>query len=252
MLHRRLEEVAMNAWPALQQMLFDGWIVRFAQGYTKRANSVNPLCESHLDVVGKIAACERLFAAKDLPTAFRLTPFASPLDLDTVLAQRGYGAIDETLVMHLDIQQAHIQSTPRVALREEALPDWLPIFCRLSEEPLAQHHTHAAMLDRIPATRLLVSLVNAGTVVACGMGVLEQDYFGLFSLVTAPHQRNRGHGTRLVVGMLQWAGEHGATQAYLQVVQSNTPARHVYTKMGFQEAYRYWYRISPDGRTVRK
>ena len=49
MLHRRLEEVAMNAWPALQQMLFDGWILRFAQGYTKRANSVHPLFESHLD-----------------------------------------------------------------------------------------------------------------------------------------------------------------------------------------------------------
>ena len=48
MLHRRLEEVAMNAWPALQQMLFDGWIVRFAQGYTKRANSVHPRLASDL------------------------------------------------------------------------------------------------------------------------------------------------------------------------------------------------------------
>jgi N-acetylglutamate synthase len=244
MLPRRLEEVAMNAWPALQLVLFDGWIIRFAQGYTKRANSVNPLFESHLDVVGKIATCERLFAAKDLPTVFRLTPFASPPQLDEVLAQRGYGVIDQTLVMHLDIQQARIQGTPRVALREEALYDWLSIFCRLSEEPLAQHHTHAAMLDLIPATRLLVSLVDADTVVACGMGVLEQDYFGLFSLVTALQQRNRGHGTRLVVGMLQWAREHGATQAYLQVVQRNTPARRVYTKVGFQEAYRYWYRIT--------
>jgi hypothetical protein len=52
---KRLEEVAMHAWPALQQMPFDGWIVRFAPGYTKRANSVNPLFESHLDVLDKIA-----------------------------------------------------------------------------------------------------------------------------------------------------------------------------------------------------
>jgi len=244
MLHRRLEEVAMNAWPALQQMLFDGWIVRFAQGYTRRANSVNPLFESHLDVVDKVVACERLCAAKELPTVFRLTPCASPPQLDQVLAQRGYRVIDPTLVMHLDLQPAPVQDTPQVALREEALHDWLPIFCRLSEEPLAQHRTHAAMLDLIPATRILVSLVDAETVVACGMGVLEQDYFGLFSLVTTPQQRNRGYGTRLVVGMLQWAREHGATQAYLQVVQNNTPARHVYTRVGFQEAYRYWYRIA--------
>jgi GNAT superfamily N-acetyltransferase len=252
MVHTRLEEVAMNAWPALQQMLFDGWILRFAQGYTKRANSVNPLFESRLDVVDKIVVCERLFAAKGLPTVFRLTPFASPLQLDEVLAQRGYGVIDQTLVMHLDLQHAHVQDTPRVTVRAEALHDWLAIFCRLSEEPPAQHHTHAAMLDLIPATRLLASLSEAGTVVACGMGVLEQDYFGLFSLVTAPQQRNRGHGTRLVVGMLQWAKDHGATQAYLQVVQRNTPARHVYTKVGFQEAYRYWYRVSPVGQAVRR
>jgi hypothetical protein len=121
MLPRRLEEVAMNAWPALQQMLFDSWIVRFAQGYTKRANFVNPLFESHLDVVGKIAACERLFAAKDLPTVFRLTPFVLPPQLDEVLAQRSYGVIDQTLVMHLDIQQARIQGTSRVTLRRETL-----------------------------------------------------------------------------------------------------------------------------------
>ena len=244
MLHRRLEEVAMNAWPALQQMLFNGWIVRLAQGYTKRANSVNPLFESQLDVVDKVIACEHIFTAQGLPTVFRLTPFASPAQLDQVLAQRGYRVIDPTLVMHLDLQHASIQNTPQGTLREEALHDWLPIFCRLSEEPLAQHRTHAAMLDLIPATRLLVSLVTNGTVVACGMGVLEQDYFGLFSLVTTPQQRNRGYGTQLVVGMLQWAREHRATQAYLQVMQSNTPARHVYTKLGFQEAYRYWYRIA--------
>jgi len=234
----------MNAWPSLQQMLFNGWIVRLAQGYTKRANSVNPLFESQLDVVDKIVACEHIFAAKGLPTVFRLTPFASPARLDQVLAQRGYRVIDPTLVMHLALQHAPAQNTPQVALREETLHDWLPIFCRLSEEPLAQHRTHAAMLDLIPATRLLVSLVIDETVVACGMGVLEQDYFGLFSLVTTPKQRNRGYGTRLIVGMLQWAREHQATQAYLQVVQSNTPARHVYTKLGFQEAYRYWYRLA--------
>jgi hypothetical protein len=103
MLHRRLEEVAMNAWPSLQQMLFDGWIVRLAQGYTKRANSVNPLFESQLDVVDKIVACEHIFTAKGLPTVFRLTPFASPAQLDQVLAQRGYHVIDPTLVMHLEL-----------------------------------------------------------------------------------------------------------------------------------------------------
>jgi hypothetical protein len=34
----------------------------------------------------------------------------------------------------------------------------------------------------------------------------------------------------------------GALRAYLQVVSGNVPAENLYTKIGFSEAYRYWYR----------
>jgi len=40
---RGLEERAFNAWPALQTVLVDGWAFRWANGYTKRANSANAL-----------------------------------------------------------------------------------------------------------------------------------------------------------------------------------------------------------------
>src|SRR5262245_53694409 len=99
MLQRRLEEVALNAWPALQQMLFDGWVLRFARGYSKRANSINPLFDSRLNLVEKITTCEHLYTVQGLTPIFRLTPFACPPELDQVLAQRGYHTLDHTLVM---------------------------------------------------------------------------------------------------------------------------------------------------------
>ena len=47
----------------------------------------------------------------------------------------------------------------------------------------------------------------------------------------------------MLVGLLRWGRENGATRAYLQVVQENMPARSLYAQMGFREAYTYWYRV---------
>ncbi len=244
MLPKRIEEVSLNSWPALQQILFDGWILRFSKGYTKRANSVNPLFGSSMDVDEKVDVCEKLYAEKGLQPLFRLTPFSSPPDLDQVLESLSYSKADPTFVLHLDLKRCKIQPVPPVELHNEQLDDWLDIFCRFSESPVEKHQTHKEILQAIPSKRFLASLVDSGQVVACGLGVLENGYFGLFDLVTDPQQRNKGYGTKLVSSLLRWAQENGALHAYLQVVSGNAPARRLYAKLGFQEAYQYWYRIS--------
>ena len=243
MLHRRIEEASLNAWPALQQLLFDGWLLRFTKGYTKRANSVNPLFDSSIQAEEKIKRCERIYSEKELPAIFRLTPFASPRDLDQILERYGYRRIDLTHVQHLDLRGQAIQAEPSVKLHDATMDNWLDTFCRLSAAPRAQHQTHQEILQAIPSKRLLAVLVDSGTIVACGLGVLEHDYFGLFDLVTDAQRRNKGYGTQLVLHMLRWAQAHAAAQAYLQVMHRNAPARHLYTKLGFEDVYPYWYRV---------
>jgi ribosomal protein S18 acetylase RimI-like enzyme len=101
---------------------------------------------------------------------------------------------------------------------------------------------HREILSLIPSKRVFATLWESDTLVCCGLGVQEDDYFGLFNLVTAPAFRNMGHGTAFVLGLLDHARACGARWAYLQVMESNGPARHVYRKVGFTELYRYWYR----------
>jgi ribosomal protein S18 acetylase RimI-like enzyme len=245
-LQKRIEEASLNAWPALRQILFDGWILRFANGYTKRANSVNPLYGSSLDIHEKIDVCEKLYAEQGLRPVFRLTPFSSPPDLDQVLESRTYRVADPTFVLHLDLKDGEIQPLPRGELRVEGLDDWMDLFCRISGSPMEKHQTHKEILQTIPAGRLLVSLLDSGQAVACGLGVLENRYFGLFDLITEPGQRNKGYGTQLVSSLLRWAQEQDARYAYLQVMSSNETARHLYAKFGFEKAYQYWYRISEN------
>jgi ribosomal protein S18 acetylase RimI-like enzyme len=80
--------------------------------------------------------------------------------------------------------------------------------------------------------------------VACGLGVYDGGYVGLFDIVTDAAHRQRGYGMDVVRSLLAWGQEHhDADYAYLQVMADNTPAISLYGKFGFEECYRYWYRV---------
>jgi GNAT superfamily N-acetyltransferase len=243
MLIRQVEESSLNAWPALQQILFDGWILRFARGYTKRANSVSGLFPSSIDVHQKIETCERIYRQRGLPVIFRLTPFSSPPDLDQILAGRHYQKIEPTLVLHLNLRDSMAPLLPSERLPDQELEEWLDIYYKFGASAPDKRQTHKDILQAIPSQRYLASLTVSGRAIACGMGVLERNFVGLFDLVTDPQHRNQGYGTKLVSAILSWAVENGATEAYLQVVKDNAPAQRLYARLGFQEVYRYWYRV---------
>ena len=79
---RFLEEVSLSAWPALQTVLVDGWVVRFSNGFGRRANSVNPLYPSVRSFEANLAECEALYARRDQRVVFKISPAAQPPGLD--------------------------------------------------------------------------------------------------------------------------------------------------------------------------
>jgi [ribosomal protein S18]-alanine N-acetyltransferase len=58
------------------------------------------------------------------------------------------------------------------------------------------------------------------------------------NLVVAPHSRNQGIGGALVTAVIQVARARSATRLMLEVRESNTAARSLYRKLGFNESGR--------------
>ena len=240
-----IEELSLNAWASLQTVLYDGWVLRFANGYTKRANSVNPIHPSSLDIEEKIRFCENLYQDRNLPVVFKLTPTVYPSDLDEKLAANGYRKESSTSVQIMDLIAAGIQVDDQLDLRESLPDEWLDAVCRMSSAAEKNQGTLRAILSNIVPRHCFVSLRYGSEIVACGMGVLQSEYVGLFDIVTDPAFRGRGYARQVVNGILAWGKQNKAQRAYLQVEIGNTPAQHLYTNLGFTENYQYWYRVKP-------
>ncbi len=248
---RTLEELSINAWPSLETLLYGGWVLRFANGYTRRANSINPLYPSASSgrrpstrgVDEKITACEDIYRARNQRVVFKMTRAVFPENLDELLAQRGYASEATTSVQVLDLRGAEPPTNRNVIVAESLTAGWLDDFCRLNTV-VAQHRaTMTQMLEKIVSKRCFITLREEDRVVACGLGVAETGFIGLFDLVTDAAFRNRGLGKELVLNLLDWGKQKGAARAYLQVMLNNAPALRLYDKLGFKEVYQYWYRV---------
>jgi N-acetylglutamate synthase len=240
-----IEEASLRAWPAITSEMLDGWELRFGEGFTRRANSVQPLGTSSEAFAKKVAHCEAWYAARSLPCTFRLTRFADP-DLDSFLSGRGYQAIDRVAIMDRPIPPVPVPRI-RASIEAPAAAEWTKVYGALMRLPDGPPPAMTRILEACRKEQRFAVLPAAfgGAPASCGLAVHDGPFVGLFDLVTAPALRRRGYCTTLISGLLEWGVSRGATRAYLQVVSANTPAIALYTKLGFETRYEYWYRVKP-------
>lgn len=240
---RLIEELSMNAWPSMQTHLYDGWILRFSDGYTKRANSINPLYPSTIDLEEKIAVCESLYWDKKLPAPFKfIGGMEGQMELENKLCGKGYEKLDETSVMTLPLQFHKGKASSSLKYEAAFTDAWEDGFIRCNAINPAYESVMRKMLGNILGKKIIVSKIMDGTIVACGFGVMERGYVGIFDIVVDKAYRGMGIGKDVVQSILGTAKEEGAETAYLQVIKGNMIAESLYEALGFKESYRYWYR----------
>jgi GNAT superfamily N-acetyltransferase len=241
---RRVEEASLKGWPALREVLLDGWLLRFSAGHTRRANSVNPLAAGTRPLRDKIAACEALYAQAGLPAIFRIPGIAEP-DLDAALDAQGYAPPeDETCVLSLDFDRhppedggAEITGTPS--------EEWREAHARCTGSSAAARQGQRDILGALVIPAAFAALRAAdGRLVSVALGAVNDRILCVNLVATDPALRRRGLSRRTMSSLLAWGREHaGAESACLGVVATNTPAVALYRQLGFtEELYRYHYR----------
>ena len=74
---KKLQEILMNSWPAHHYYFLNGWIMRFTEGVTSRANSVFPLnyTGDPNNLERDIIFVEKAYQAYNLPAIFTIPDY---------------------------------------------------------------------------------------------------------------------------------------------------------------------------------
>lgn len=240
---KEVEEFSINAWPSLQTVLLDGWLLRFADGYTWRSNSVSALYEGgERTLEEKIALCEAVYAEAGQPAIFKITPFIHPR-LDSLLDERGYKSVEPSLVMELeDLSTVPEPSRYDIQIDQSVNQAWIDRLISMNGMSEKNGRTTMKMFERPLMRTGFFTLYDGEAAIACGIGVANDEYVGLFDIVTHPEHRGKGAGEQLLRYILKWARDRGAKKSCLMVLRDNPPANRLYEKLNYRTIYEYSYR----------
>jgi GNAT superfamily N-acetyltransferase len=160
----------------------------------------------------------------------QVTPASRPTGLDDLLAGRGYEVDRPSGVWTAPLGGLRAATGGwRVDVDTEPDPAWWSI----------------GTADAAVLSRTTVPCAYARSAAAVGRGALAGRWLGIYEVATAPDALRRGAASAVLAALAAWGAARGAHAAYLLVEDDNLPARALYTRLGMQRSYGYWYRVSP-------
>ena len=238
-----LERATLDAVapPAVAEI--DGWLLPFDHGSIGRAKSAVPIRYERTHA-RDVATIESLYAARGLQAAYRVADVPGLAAIQAALAHRGYQAQQPTLVQVGSVANLRALShgkPARVSTRPEAA--WASVYLAEGFDPVDGAH-------RIQALSRSQNMVYAcveedGQAVAAGTAAFSQGWCSIHGMRTIPARRGRGLAARILAALADTASEHKLERVFLQVEEGNTAARALYSRAGFETAWRYHYWRKP-------
>lgn len=236
-----LESRLVNAWPAFEVEIADGWLMRFAENYSKRANAAAPIVPDAALRPDLVRAILASFEARGVSPCFRLTGLEEA-GSERVLDELGFIDYDPSVAMVAPLG-ADLERDASVAITAAAKPRWIESAAASVGGDKANADVLGRIVRRIRQPAAFATLSLDGDEVAWGLAVTERGFVGLYDIVVAPRLRGLGLGRRLVASLMAWGRGEGASRAYLQMREANVVADALYRSLGFTPAYRYRHRV---------
>ena len=235
---RACEQRIVNCWPAPSTLIFGGFAVRFAHGYSGRANSASAIqTRAHLGEAD-IAVIEQLYREAGLPPTFRDTPLMSRA-MRKRLDRRGYVLKDASFGMIADFTGVTFPRRTAVEIARKPGPEWLEGISRFqTPEKRSPAHLEAIVgAIRVPA--FFATARQGSRAIGFGYTAVDRGYAEIASVMLDPAARGQGIGRGMVETLLAEAVAAGATRGFLQVESNNRIARALYQKLGYRDLYHY-------------
>jgi GNAT superfamily N-acetyltransferase len=237
----RAEHACFNAWPSLRQAIEGDWLLRFSDGLSRRANSVNALNgDAQLDIAD-VENLADIYRAQALPLILRVTSMMP--QVDRVLDDAGFSTEGESLVLHGALDDTNARADRDVIM--SSLPDDELFAAMIAMQGYTpeQSAIYQRMLQLIALPAGFATLRLDGAIAALAYGVIDRGMLCCESVIVRSDYRQRGLAMRLMNGLFQWAQMRRAQSACLQVVADNTAGRALYCRLGLAtELHRYHYR----------
>ena len=242
---RLLDELMANAWRPLVEETHGGWRYRWANGMTRRANSVLALWADR-EVSELVERAESFYRERGAPTLIQVSTASAPEDLATYLHARDYRSTARTLIQAAASRDVVERTRPtlEVEITSAATTDWFRMYwsveaIRAGTDAAVSVYRDVLLDPRLPT--VFATARSAGAVVGVGQLVIERSWGGVQCMTTDPSYRRRGVAQTVLGSLAEEAMKRGAGQMYLAVVADNDAATALYAAAGFKTAHEYSY-----------
>ncbi|MEI5665501.1 GNAT family N-acetyltransferase [Bosea sp. CCNWLW174] len=232
----------VNAWPAPTTLVVDQWVVRFANGYSGRANSASSLREGGDMDETTLAFVEGLYRQAGLPPRIRFTPLVAE-SARRRFAERGYRIETASFGMVAELDPNRHPPAPGMLTTAQAEDAWIDGVCAHQTGAKRNREHLAAIVSGVRVPAAFATLLHEGRPAAYAMSVAERGMAEIGAVIVDEALRSKGLGKQMMLGLMGWAAAQGCSQAYLQVDQSNGLAFEMYKRLGFRTVYAYETRM---------